>query len=135
MKTIVKVLIWIGAFVGYFVAGWILDIIFIAMFRIRPGFLFDVALIGLMWYLRKTLSERWELHCRGIDVDIVDGKASAEGKSRREYLIEHTPKHLIDICEDDHTAEYIEERLKPYVKSGVITSKMASALAEEFGIK
>ena len=67
MKTIVKVLIWIGAFVGYFVAGWILDIIFISMFRIRPGFLFDVALICLMWYLRKTLSERWEQHCREND--------------------------------------------------------------------
>ena len=127
MKTFVKVLIWIGAFVGYFVAGFILDIIFMEMFRgIRPGFLFDVALICVMGYLGKKLSERWEMHC-------IEKEALREGKSRKEYLIERTPKFIIDVCEGQHTAAAIQEMLKPHIKERLITSAIAKALSEEFG--
>ena len=134
MRVIVKVLIWIGAVVGYFVSGLILDIVFAAFFNgLKPGYLFDVALIGLMVFLGKKLSERWELHCRGVDINAIDGKASVEGKTRREYLIEHTPKFIIDICEDNHTSDALEQILKPYVKSGAITPRIAKSLVEEFG--
>jgi hypothetical protein len=103
------------------------------------GFLPTVLMYAGAYWLAKFLCEKWQekrdLHRRGIDVDVIDGKATIDGKSRREYLIEHTPKFIIDFCEERHTVECLESLLKPYVKSGVITKKMASALAEEFGDK
>lgn len=136
MKTLVKVLIWIGAFIISFIAEIIVDAIFQKLFPgFRMGWVLRLAFVGLMFLIGRKLSERWELRCRKIDVAVIDGKATAEGKSRREYLIEHTPKFIIDFCEDNHTKDAIEDLLKPYVKSGTITSKMAKALVEEFGIK
>lgn len=97
------------------------------------GFLPTVILYGIAVWVAKVLCEKWELHKRGIDIAVIDGKASADGKTRREYLVEHTPKFIIGICEDRHTADALRDLLKPYVKSGKITQKMADALAEEFG--
>lgn len=133
MKTFVKVLIWISVVIADLVASLIFEIICIAAFSLRPGYLFDLAFMAAFGLLGKKLCERWELHCRGIDVAVIDGKATIDGKSRREYLVEHTPKFIIDYCADRHTTECLEELLKPYVKSGAITKKMAKALAEEFG--
>ena len=135
MKTLVKVLIWIGVVIADLVSSLIFEIICVAAFNLRPGYLFDLAFMAAFGLLGRKLCERWELHCRGIDVNIIDGKASAEGKSRREYLTEHTPAFIIYFCEDNHTADALNKLLKPYVKSGAITSKMASALVEEFGIR
>ena len=123
-----KVLIWIGAFVIAVFAQGISDAIFQAIFKgYRMGALLRYAFVFLMIFIGRNLSRRWDMRC-------LRKKASKEGKSRKEYLIAHMPRFIIEICEDRHTKSAIEEMLKPHVKERVITSAEARALAEEFGI-
>ena len=99
------------------------------------GFLPTVILTGASYFVARKLCKRWDLHRRRMDIAAIDGKAYAEGKSRREYLVEHAPKFIIEICEGNHSAASINEMLKPHIKAGVITNQMVNALSEEFGIK
>jgi hypothetical protein len=93
------------------------------------GYLLRLAFLVLMINIGRKLTERWEMYC-------LMKNASLEGKSRKEYLIDHTPKYIIDIlCEGRHTAAAAESMLKPYVQEKVVTRTVAKALAEEFGIK
>lgn len=125
-----KVLIWSLACACYgFVTTYLKKI------GIGLGFIPTVILVGGLFSLARLLCKRWDLRRRRMDIAAVDGKAYAEGKSRREYLIEHAPGFIIDICEGNHSAASIVEMLKPHIKAGVITSQMVNALSEEFGTK
>ena len=125
MRRIVKVFIWIGAVIVYVIAEEIFQAIFIGF---RMGWLLRYAFVCLMIYIGRKLSARWDMHC-------LEKQASKEGKSRKEYLIDHTPKFIIDICESQHSASSIEEMLKPHIREKLITRTVAKALAEEFGRK
>lgn len=128
MKTVVKVLIWIGTVIVTVFVEAIANSIFQKLFPgYRMGWLLRFAFFVLMIVVGRKLSERWEMHC-------IEKEASREGKSRKEYLIAHTPKFIIDICEGRHTAAAIEGMLKPHVRERLITRTVAKALAEEFGI-
>ena len=127
MRKIVKVLIWIGLVIVSGIAEAIADSIFQKVFPgYRMGWLLRCAFFVLMIFIGRKLSARWDMHC-------LEKKASKEGKSRKEYLIDHTPKFIIDICEGQHSASSIEEMLKPHVSEKLITRTVAKALAEEFG--
>ena len=122
-----KFLIWIGAFIVSVIAEVIADGIFQAIFPgYRMGWFLRYAFFGLMIFIGIRLSARWDMHC-------LEKKASREGKSRKEYLIAHTPRFIIDICEGQHSASSIEDMLKPHIKEKLITRTVAKALAEEFG--
>lgn len=129
MQKIVKVLIWIGAFVVTVIAEAIADSIFQMIFPgYRMGWFLRAAFFCLMIFMGRNLSMRWEMRC-------LERKAFLEGKSRKEYLIAHTPRFIIDICEGQHSTSSIEEMLKPHIKEKLITRPVAKALAEEFGIR
>ena len=117
-----KVLIWFLACICYGIITTSLKNIGITL-----GFIPTVILAYALFFVTRKLCERWDMHC-------LEKKASLEGKSRKEYLIEHTPKFIIDICEGRHTAASIQEMLKPHVKEKLITRAVAKALAEEFGM-
>ena len=129
MMSLVKMLIWIGIFVVCLIAEIIADAIFQTVFPgYKMGYLLRLAFWGLMIIIGRKLSDRWEMRC-------LDKNAALEGKSRKEYLIEHTPKFIIDICEGQHTAASIQEMLKPHIKEKLINPTVAKALASEFGLK
>ena len=136
MKTFVKILIWVGAFIVALIANVIGDIIWMALFGGRMGYMIRYSvLFGPLIPLGRALSKRCDKRCYGYDPNSIDDLASAAGKSRREYLIDHSPEFIIDICDGDYTVATLYDMLKPYVKEGMITNQIAKALAEEFGTK
>lgn len=106
-----KFLIWLGAFVGYFVAGLILDIIFMAIFRVKPGFIFDVALIFLMGYLGKTMCAKW-------DVNEFKKIATAKGMTPGEYASTVFSPSILDLCESNKNNNALFEKLMGQLVEG-----------------
>lgn len=109
--------------------------VYLKKLGITLGAIPTVVIAGACYFVAKKLCKVWDQHRRRMDIAAIDSKASAAGKSRREYLIEHTPGFIIDICEGNHSAESIVEMLRPHIKAGVITLQMVNALSEEFGTK
>ena len=112
-----KFLIWLGAFIGYFVAGLILDIIFMALFNgVRPGFLFDVALIFLMGYLGKTM-------CAKLDIKEFEKIATAKGMTPGEYASTVFSPSILDLCESNKNNNALFEKLMGQLVEGEAISK------------
>lgn len=86
----------------------------------------------LTYWIAKKLCGRWDVHCRKTNIKKIESRAAAAGKSRKEFLIEHTPAFIIDICEEQCKSNNLREALKPHIKAKLITPMIADALVAEF---
>lgn len=130
MRFLIKICLFLAALVII----CMIDLPLIYFFDIRLGYLPHIAIFALVAAIGRRVFARWDLKHMGIDIDIVDGKKPFGDRPRKDYLIIHTPNHIIKICEEPQRRADLASRLKPYVKSQELHHRIAKALVEEYGI-
>ena len=127
MKSIVKVLIWIGAFIVSVIAEMIADGIFQAVFPgYRMGWILRLAFFALMFFVGKSLCDKW-------DVQAFEKEASKHGMTPGEYASNTFPPSLLDLCQsykNDHAS--FENLMKQSIEAETITKSDANVLRYMF---
>lgn len=112
-----KVLIWIGCFLGYITINIILHPL-----GLRLGYLPTLALVTLGTGLPIFLCKKW-------DVRVIEKEAHNNGVSVREYVRSKVPPSLMDFCEANKgNRSTLKKTLKSYITNNVISKPIANCL-------